>query len=177
MRPARRIFVAIPASKSVQDAVYTWRKQYRNLPVRWIAPKNLHVTVIPPWEEEDIEAVMDALRMAEGAAGPFTLDFTLVRYGPTLREPRLIWAEGEAPDQLFAAKHHIERALTRNPGTKPFRLHLTVARFDPARFPKFSVQDMKDVISWTEEARMFVLMESVLSPSGADYTVLGEFRL
>lgn len=174
---ARRVFVALPISKGVQDAVYAWRKQYRNLPVRWITPKNLHVTVVPPWEEDNIDAVLDVLRMAEGAAGQLALDFTLVRYGPTLKEPRLIWAEGEAPDQLFAAKHHIERALTRNPGEKPYRLHMTVARFDPARFPKFSVQDMKDTVSWTEEAKTFVLMESRQTPSGSDYTVLGEFRL
>ncbi|MEY4731089.1 MAG: hypothetical protein RL681_35 [Candidatus Parcubacteria bacterium] len=174
---SHRLFVAIPASKGIHDAVYAWRKQYRNLPVRWVAPKNLHVTVIPPWEEEDIDAVLDVLRMAEGSIGPFTMNYTLVRYGPTLREPRLIWAEGEAPDQLFTAKHTIERALTRNADKKPFRLHMTVARFDPARFPKFSAQNINDAVLWTEEARTFVLMESILSPSGADYSVLGEFRL
>jgi 2'-5' RNA ligase len=100
-----------------------------------------------------------------------------VRYGPTLREPRLIWAEGESPDQLFVAKHAIERALSRNAAERPFRLHLTVARFDPARFPKFSEQNIRDAVSWTEEAKTFVLMESHRTPSGADYTVLGEFRL
>lgn len=173
----RRVFVAIPASKSIQDAVHEWRRAYRNLPVRWVAPKNLHVTIVPPWEEDDVDAVLDALRMAEGGVGLFALQYSLVRYGPTLREPRLIWAEGEAPDQLFVAKHAIERALSRNAGERPFRLHMTVARFDPARFPKFSVQDMKDAVSWAEEAKTFTLMESVRSPSGADYTVLGEFRL
>ncbi len=173
---SRRVFVAIPASKGVQDAVYEWRKAYRNLPVRWVAPKNLHVTVVPPWEEDDVDAAMDALRMAEGTVGSFALQYSLVRYGPTLREPRLIWAEGEAPDQLFTAKHAIERALSRSASGKPFRLHLTVARFDPARFPKFSEQNIRDAVSWVEEARSFALWESRLSPSGADYTMLGEFR-
>jgi 2'-5' RNA ligase len=172
-----RIFVALQVSGALEKSALEWRKQYAALPVRWLGGKSLHVTIIPPWEESDVRNVTETLKTLEGTTGLFEMVFTRVTYGPKQREPRLIWAEGEAPDQIFALKHGIERVLMKSPETRPFRLHLMLARFAPEEFSKFSVQTIRDRIAWREPVVSFVLMESKLSPAGSEYTVLGEFRL
>ncbi len=173
----RRIFVALPVSKALEEQVALWRVGYRNLPVRWLTGKNMHVTIIPPWEEEQIEPITDLLETLQGTIGAFALDFERVTYGPNRKEPRLIWAEGETPDQIFTLKHNIERTLSQTPEIRPFRLHMTLARFAQEEFKTFPVQELKDTVAWNEPVNSFVLMESRRSPQGADYEVLSSFRL
>ena len=174
---AHRIFLALPISTRTQNEVHEWAKQYRNLPVRWLEGKNLHVTIVPPWEEEDVDAVRELLKPLERSIGPFRSSFERVRFGPNANESRLIWAEGESPDQLFLLKHNAERALMRTPETKPFRLHATLARFRPEEFAKFPVKKLDDRVAWKEEFSSFVLMESHLASQGVDYEVLETFPL
>ncbi len=173
---ARRIFIALPISKQLEEHVAAFRAQHRDLPVRWLTGKNLHITVIPPWEEEQVEPITDLLETIQRTTGPISLNFHLVTYGPN-KEPRLIWAEGEAPDQIFTLKHNIERTLSRAPELRPFRLHMTLARFAPEEFSTFPVQDLKDSVSWSDEASSFTLMESHRLPQGADYEILSSFQL
>jgi 2'-5' RNA ligase len=174
---ARRIFVALPMSSAITQAVAEWRAEHGSLPVHWVDGKNLHMTIVPPWNEEDADRAADILRTIEGSIGGFNAKFTRVTYGPTQRKPRLIWASGESPDQLFILKHSAERTLGRVPETRPFRMHVTVARFRPEEFANFPVQKLSEEISWKESFSSFVLMESHLTPAGTTYEVLAEFPL
>jgi 2'-5' RNA ligase len=173
----RRVFVALPVSAELQAEVSRWTGRHRGLPVRWITGNNLHVTLVPPWAEENVERVRAALQTLEGSFGAFPLAFTRVRYGPTSRTPRLIWAEGEAPEQMFILKHALERTLAITPEGKTLLLHLTLARFRPEEFSSFPEQKLDDPLDWRETASSFVLMESRLARSGATYETLAAFPL
>ena len=172
----KRIFVAVPISEALQDAIWNWHQAFEDLPVRWIEGKNLHITLVPPWYENDVPAVLSKLRTVRDA-GPFVLDLARVAYGPDPRSPRLIWAEGRTPSGLTALKKSIELALSVRFEERPFRLHLTLARFRPERFSNFAVRTMNENVAWREPVRTFVLMESQLLPTGADYDILEEFPL
>lgn len=50
-----RVFIGVKASKQLQKKVRGWRKIHAGLPVRWIKEHNLHLTLVPPWYEDDIE--------------------------------------------------------------------------------------------------------------------------
>ncbi len=173
----RRVFVALPISLEIAREAHDWRKKYPNLSIRWVEDKNLHVTIIPPWEERNVQAVIDALKILEGSVGIFDLAFHRVTYGPNSREPRLIRAEGESPEQIFALKRGVERTLLFTPEVRTFRLHLTLARFSSEDFQTFPIQKMSDEVSWHESVTSFVLMESHLSSSGADYEVLCSYHV
>ncbi|MBI4250747.1 RNA 2',3'-cyclic phosphodiesterase [Candidatus Uhrbacteria bacterium] len=169
----RRIFFGIPIEENLQEKIAAWRKKYERLAVRWVKPNNLHVTLIPPWDEEDIDSVIRLLEHSTAkAVEPLTLQFTRVAYGPSLREPRLIWAEGVAPHGLLTLKNWCESVLGVSADTRPFLLHLTLARFRPETFSSFPVKKLDESVSWSQTCSSVVLYESNLLPGGAEYTVL-----
>lgn len=170
----RRLFVAVPISKRLQDEIVEWEQQWQKLPVRWLAGKNLHITLVPPWYEKDVENVKRQLTRASLVTRRSTcvMKFDRVTYGPDPRHPRLIWAQGQAPQALVQLKERIEAALQVKPERRAFRLHLTIARFRPETFSSFSTKTLNEKVIWRDTVLSFVLMESHLSRGGADYEVL-----
>ncbi len=172
----KRIFVALGVSENLQKEIFKWRKTFSVLPVRWLAGKNLHITLVPPWRENDVSKAAGALQKLKGA-GPFILEFQKVVYGPTARSSRLIWAEGPASPQIIRLKKAAEDAFGAESEKRPFRPHLTIARFRTENFSSFAVQKLDERVDWKEKAESVLLMESRLSPSGADYEILAKAEL
>src|SRR3989344_4231801 len=171
----RRIFVALPISKGLEEEVSRWREKYANLPVRWLENGNLHITLVPPGYEADAPSVISKLAGIKGAS--LGVLFRGVSYGPDPRRPRLIWAEGGAPREMLDLRIKIYETLGKVPEKRPFLTHLTLARFKEEDFFSFPVRHIEDIVSWKERFSSFVLMESHLKRSGAEYEVLAEFPL
>jgi 2'-5' RNA ligase len=57
-----RVFIGIKASGRLQTLVREWRGNYKNLPVRWIKDRNLHLTLVPPWYEKDVGKAVAKLK-------------------------------------------------------------------------------------------------------------------
>ena len=169
--------MALPISALLQETILLWEAQYANLPVKWLSGKNLHVTLIPPWYEERMDAVRLKLQAFREMKASFGMEFSRVRFGPDEKNPRLIWTEGETPRELISLKDGIEEALGQHGEIRSFRLHLTLARFRPETFSSFPTKKLDERVEWRERPASFVLMESHLSPQGADYEVLEEIAL
>jgi 2'-5' RNA ligase len=170
--------MAIGISSGLQKEILDWEKGYENLPVRWLFEKNLHITVIPPWYDDDEGIKNNKIIFKEAAETINGFEFSLnrVSYGPDSQSPRLIWAEGrETPKELIKLKNNLDGILKIGKGNRPFKLHLTLARFRQENFSGFPVKTLNDNINWSEKARSILLMESHLSSSGADYEILEEF--
>lgn len=172
-----RLFVALPITPTLQEKVFAWARAYESLPVRWLTGKNLHITLIPPWYEADIEYVQKQLQKLSWDKGSLSLAFRRVLYGPNPREPRLIWAQGETPPELGELKDKFEQILDIESEKRPLKLHLTLARFRPENFSKFRIKHLDDPVTWDEEVHEVVLMESHLARSGADYEILAHIPL
>lgn len=189
----RRIFLAIHASSALQAEAIAWQANYERLPVRWLKGHNLHLTLIPPWYESDIEKVKSKIEKAGNTVRPFAIRFERVTYGPNPRSPRLIWAEGRTPREMEDLKSKIENLLRQQPAAsqergeprlggprrenRPFRLHLTLARFHPEDFSQFPLKHLDSPVDWRNEVKSFVLMESHLAPGGAEYEILETYSL
>lgn len=171
----KRLFVALLISKTLQEEILRSEMAYVKLPVRWLTGKNLHVTLIPPWHAADDTETRELLAEMERVPEPLALSFHRVTFGPDPHAPRLIWAEGNAPPELLALKTAIETALGVKPEYRPFRLHLTLARFREEDFSSFPVRELDERVAWRDTVRSFVLMESHLTRGGADYEILAEF--
>lgn len=180
--PKKRLFIAIPISANLQKEILRFQKQFPRLNVRWLYGKNLHITLIPPWYEENVENLKTTLKKikeSKNKIGSIKLLFEKVAFGPDPRAPRLIWAEGETPQSLIVLKHELDQILLKEKiiqkiENRPFRLHMTLARFRPENFHKFPIKKLNEKISWEEDVTSIVLMESHLSPRGADYEILDE---
>jgi 2'-5' RNA ligase len=174
----QRIFIALTLSPAFQAKALAWEEKYAELPVRWLAPKNWHITLVPPWYAEDIEPVKQAIEKAVRHTAPMMLRFGHIAYGPDLRHPRLIWVEGETPKKLGELSEKLHDAVNRKPERmRELKLHLTLARFRETDFASFPLKKLDERIDWEERADRVALMESHLSRSGADYEVLGDFEL
>ena len=175
----RRIFIAIPISQPLQQGIFDWERGFSQLPVRWLIGKNLHITLVPPWYEEESQISGCKVRLAEAANGlkPFELKFTRVTFGPDPREPRLIWAEGTAPKEIVELRDKLLRVFSRPAEKRTFKTHLTLARFRPETFSSFPVKNLDEKVYWPEKVSSVVLMESHLSRDGADYEVIAEAGL
>jgi 2'-5' RNA ligase len=199
----RRIFIAIPISENLQREILEWEENFKNLPVRWLQGKNLHITLVPPWYTDEVEKIKEACRNFKKISqsisyhpieqsdivSPFEIEFRKVTYGPDPQRPRLIWAEGKTPAEIRNLKLEIERALNQKPEERQFKLHLTLARFGPRplrqrsgaggseTFSSFPIKKLDEKVDWKERVESFVIMESHLSPEGADYEVLEKIVL
>lgn len=177
-----RVFVGLPVSGRLQTEILNWEKKFSNLPVRWLQGKNLHITLVPPWYEEDLEKVKNSLQVVVGS-GAFEMEFYKVSFGPNPRQPRLIWAEGETPKELL----DLQEKLYRDPKLqmhanlrkekRPLKLHLTLARFRPETFSSFPIKELDEKVDWRDKVDRVVLFESILSRGGADYEVISETPL
>lgn len=172
-----RIFIALPISPELQESIHQWQKRYSDLSVRWLAGENLHITLVPPWEEGDVESVITKLQSLANRVGSFTVHFDTAGFGPDPKAPRLIWATGPTPQELLYLKKDIEKILNYTPDRKTFLTHLTLARFNPADFINLTNVSFIKQVDWVEQINSFVVMESKLLPTGADYTVLAEIGL
>ncbi|MBI2012847.1 MAG: RNA 2',3'-cyclic phosphodiesterase [Candidatus Colwellbacteria bacterium] len=173
-----RVFVALPISEKLQQVILDWEKDFADLPVRWLAGKNLHITLVPPWyiEDQELEKLEGILQGVAGF-GEFKISFRRVTFGPDPRRPRLIWAEGETPEGLLELYKKIHEVLGREEEKRPFQLHLTIARFQPENFSSFPIQRLDEKVDWRDKVDRVVLFESRLSREGADYKVITEATL
>ncbi len=173
----KRIFIAIKISLEIQKKADEWKAGLRALPVRWIPEENLHITLIPPWEEENIEEIISKAEKIRGKINPFAIEFQKITYGPNSNNPRLIWACGDAVKNLVRLKNEIAKLLGAEQSNREFKPHLTLARFRPENYFNFPIKNLNEHISWKEKVGSICLMESILKSEGAEYKILKTIKL
>ena len=171
---AKRLFIALPVEGSLREDALAWQAEHALWPAAWLSGDNLHITVISPWFETDVEKVVNHLdQFAQNPRHTFFIDFNKVTFGPNRQAPRLIWAEGNPPQSLLKLKDDLEVSLNR-PDPRFYRLHLTLARFKALDFGP-TLPNLYDRVDWGGEIKSFVLFESILKPEGVEYVKIKEF--
>jgi 2'-5' RNA ligase len=183
-----RLFIAVEIPEGVKGKLAGLQDRMRRLDVdaKWVAPANLHLTLKFIGEAE--ESMLPLLKSAakEAAARHERFDLYLagmgVFSGP--RDPRVLWVgmiEGFEPLKRLASS--IEDAM-ENLGfareSKPFKGHLTLARFRSRR----NAERLAREIEIHKSSRVgpvpvdeAVLFRSVLDRAGPTYSALGRFPL
>jgi len=95
--------------------------------VRLLAADDIHLTLVPPWQESSISRATETLRRAVVDFGPFTLEVQHVGYGPDPRRPRLLSADCAAIGELEALRTALLAAYEQA-DERPCRPNLTLAR-------------------------------------------------
>lgn len=170
---SKRVFVGIPASKELKLKIRKWTdKNLKELKVRIIPSKNLHITLIPPWNEENIDDVSRKLEEVKKNFIPFEIGFEKIFFGPSKKRPRLIWLEGKPNKKLFILKKELEKILDKKSEKRPSLPHITIARFKPRDFRQFPIKQLDEEINWRYRVVSFCLYKSKTLPSGAVYKIL-----
>lgn len=172
---SRRIFIGAKPSAKLVEQVLAWQKNWQTLPVRWLTEDQFHITVVPPWNERNIDELKNLLKPQTLA--PIPIHFAKVSFGPSPLAPRLVWAEGPALAELVTLKDSLEKTLGLEPMRRAFTLHLTLARFRPEDFVNFPVKHLEEQVDWQDSISSFALIESFLKPDGVEYQTLATYDL
>lgn len=183
-----RLFVALNFPAPVRERVWRAASPLReaNLPVRWVGADRLHLTLqfLGRVEEHRLADLEAALRAVGAEAEPFELRLDGVGAFPSLARPRVVWLGVEAPPALGRLQAEVVRetaGLGFQPEERPFHSHITLGRTRRgANHDRF--RGLEEIAGRVEldarcRSESLELMESVLAPQGARYSVVSSFPL
>jgi 2'-5' RNA ligase len=172
----RRIFIGFKMPEKIKKRAKEWmgKRLFFDSPIRWVKEDNLHVTLVPPWEEKDVEKVIEKISSIKDIK-PIKVIFEKIEFGPPPK-PRLIWAIGRSEIEILKLKRKLEDILDKK-DTRRFLLHLTLARFNAKDFKNFRIKKLDEEIFWSGYLESFSLFESVFKKDGVYYKTLTEISL
>ena len=179
-----RLFVALDIPEAVRAALIECTRQLARLSpsTRWVRLEGAHVTLKFIGEVSAERAEEIRLALAEvHASEPVDVRFAGLGFFPNVQRPRVLWAGIEAGPELAELAAAVDGRLgplgiARE--THEFRPHVTLARFgspsglDPLRA---AVAKLGAPRFGSVTTREFCLYQSVLRPSGAEYTRLATY--
>jgi len=188
----KRLFVAIwPPAHIVAGLRAVAAGLGEGLParaVRWTRPEQIHLTLnfLGAIENARLPGIESALRAACGGCGRHKVRVTGLGCFPDRNRPRIIWA-GLAGD--LQPVESLEKAIAAGflacgcvGEERPFHAHLTIGRV--AQLNGEGRRQMAEALAGEQdhdfgewEVERVDLMRSVLSPQGADYSVLQSILL
>jgi 2'-5' RNA ligase len=170
-----RIFVAIKITPEIADELAQMARGLERFPVRLVAPVDIHLTLVPPWNETSIPNAVEKLRRMADNFGAFALLFQRIGYGPEPRRPRFLWAECAAGQEVA----DLRAALLLTFGQadeRPFRPHVTLARIRGNGAAVARKHPIDRDVSLMQRIESIELMQSPL-PGGSGYKVIASLPL
>lgn len=168
-----RIFVGIPASSDFRANTCLWQESRRDMPFRFVDERDLHLTIIPPWEVDDIEVEKKKIQqLAELSACKLHINRVFPNASRGGRQT--IWAiSDEAPVELRVLRVKAHDVFNREIEIRPFSPHVTLARTgQDVIFRKF-----EDSVNWEFPINRVALFISHLTPDGSWYEIAQEVKL
>ncbi len=183
MNQTIRAFIAFPLPELISTRICDIQerlKSYR-LPVRWVKPENVHLTLkfLGEISLSTIDGIAEVIEDTVRDFSPLILFTKGLGVFPGIKKPRVIWI-GISGDikPLSEIQANLETNLEIKGFAKenrPFKSHLTLGRVKDDIHPENLIDILRsfsDFSSEPFEAGELVLYKSELNPSGALYTKL-----
>jgi RNA 2',3'-cyclic 3'-phosphodiesterase len=182
-----RLFIALPLSREIEESLgkLIFVLKQKGGPVKWVAPKNIHLTVKFLGEVDEIK-VNDIKAAVEKTAAKYRMvESTVEKIGafPDFVRPRVIWAGMtggiETIDGMVKDIEDAMAALGFPREDKRFKPHITLGRVKEN-------YGLGDLISYIKSYHLvpmplnlesLVLFQSTLTPRGPIYDRLLEVPL
>jgi 2'-5' RNA ligase len=187
MKSEIRAFIAIELPDDVKaflgDLVSFLKK--RGADVKWVKPEGMHLTLkfLGNVRTESLESVEHASRLVFSPQTAIYLAIKNLGSFPTLKRPRVVWAGCEDAayrlPPLVATLEDALGALGFEKEKRPYNPHLTLGRVrsnEGTAGLVAAVRERMDLVGPGFVADHAVLFESVLSPSGAQYSQICRFE-
>jgi|DewCreStandDraft_4_1066084.scaffolds.fasta_scaffold47982_3 2'-5' RNA ligase len=184
-----RTFIAILLDEAVRRRLVSLQDGMMSLApdVKWVAPENLHVTMLFLGEVDALEVVDICREVREVCSRRSPIELTLSGVGcfPNERRPKVIWAGIEQGREALVELHHaIEEPLLKlgayRREEREFTPHVTLGRAKGGELSLSFRQHLKQASTW-QGGRMEVeavhVMSSELTPDGPIYSVVSRERL
>ncbi len=183
MSRKQRIFIAINLPEEIKKELSSFQEKWPELPLRWIKPENLHITLVflGNINDEELPEIIKVAKEAVSCHQPFSITLNRIIYGPPGKAPRMIWIEGEKSEALGKLQKRMENALLGGAlsnftsENRAYSLHITLARIRQWEFRQIEPEEKPEVneeINLTFEVNSIEVMESRLKSGGAEYIIL-----
>lgn len=184
-----RLFAAVLLPEAVRRACVGLQDALRprGVPVRWVPPDNLHITMVFMGETgvERIDGVRAALDAACAGIAPFTAVTGAAGYFGSRRAPRVLWLGlergADACGFLYARMAEHLAAIGFRSDAKRYHPHITLGRVRATRRAAELTSGLDsiktDAVGYDVPVDRAVLIRSALSPRGSKYTILHETPL
>ncbi|MBN2384269.1 RNA 2',3'-cyclic phosphodiesterase [bacterium] len=182
-----RCFIAIELDLAIKDLLRNIQERLGkcNAPLRLVKPEGIHLTLkfLGEIQQVLVERISGVLAQIMPQFSPFRLSLNEVGAFPHPGKARVLWIGiDQGREQLVALQKHIEHELDSRlkigREKRAFSPHLTLARLKyPSPVDHLFPEIVKDkqLFSLTMPVHCIKLFQSILRPSGAEYTVLETF--
>jgi len=182
-----RSFVAIEIDPAIKRTVADFQRKLRRLgpsSVSWTREDGMHLTLkfLGEIDESQAARLRESLAGIAAATASFGLSVRGTGAFPPGRPPRVLWVGVEAPSGFAELQASVEAAAASvgiAPEDRPFHPHLTLGRVRAPGGLQPLLAELERA-GGTEfgvmTARALVLFQSVLKPTGAEYSPLGIFE-
>lgn len=175
LSPPTRVFIGLRVAPEIASQLAQFAAALERPSVRQVAPADIHLTLVPPWNETSLPCAISKLAGVVARFGAFPLLFQYVGYGPQPRRPRLLWAECAASDEIAALRMALLLAFGQT-DERPFQPHVTLARIRAAGPVIARKHPINQPVSLTQQIESVELFQS--PPAGqSGYQVLTSLRL
>ncbi len=169
----KRVFLGIKMTEDVVTRCKTIQRALRDLPVRFVAPENIHLTLVPPWNMEDQALVEEKLAIVASQIHHFPLNLVHLTTWPMDRRryPRLVWIECTPIKALCLLRNALLESFSKETLERDFLPHITIARFNRKQTRQHYVVEQAVCLSMQVES--FQLFE--VPKAGGAYQILKTF--
>lgn len=183
MNQTIRAFIAFPLPELITTRICDIQERLKSygLPVRWVKPENVHLTLkfLGEVSLSTITGIAEVIEDTVRDFSPLILFTKGLGVFPGIKKPRILWI-GISGDikPLSEIQANLETNMEIKGFAKenrPFKSHLTLGRVKGDIHPENLIDILRsfsDFSSEPFEAKELVLYKSELKPSGALYTKL-----
>jgi 2'-5' RNA ligase len=182
-----RTFIALDLDKSLKETLedLVCRLRHWGGDIRWVKPEGMHLTLkfLGEIGEEAAAKVKSTLAVVASRHKAFRLIFQGTGTFPPGHKPRIFWIGIEESPDLKALQEDLERELERlgfPSEERGFHPHLTLGRVKASLGLQPLLQEFRKeaaTIFGQTEVMLLTFFQSTLKPTGAEYSILGEYRL
>jgi RNA 2',3'-cyclic 3'-phosphodiesterase len=170
-----RVFVGVKIAPTIACELRRLARDLERFQVRLVAKDDVHLTLVPPWNETSIHEAVDKMRSAVDGFRRFALAFRRLEYGPDPERARLLWAACEQTKELAALRAALLQACEKT-DAREFHPHVTLARLrDKGHVIALRCPINRD-LSFTDEVGSVELFRSP-PPGVVGYEVLASMGL
>lgn len=181
----KRVFLALNLPKAIKEELLVFQKKWPRLPIRWVKPENLHLTLLflGYLDQRQLADVFQKTEEISDSFSPFEISLTKIIYGPPGQKiPRMVWVNLEKTPELLKLQKTLKEEIFSLPSfqykqkeKRPFCPHITLGRIKVWQFRQLEPEQrpaIEEEISLSFQVSSLEIMESHLKRTGAEYSIL-----
>ena len=183
-----RSFIAIELPNEIKNKISELLHKIKQTraDVKWVNPQSIHLTLkfLGNIETGKIEDILSGIKNSSEGIKPFSVEINSISAFPKPEYPRVVWIGiNEKTGTLLTLSQKMEENLSYlgfEKEERSFKPHLTLGRVKSQKRKEqllsFIIQS-KDLSLGMFSVTEISLMQSILKPSGAEYSCLGRVGL